>query len=50
MNYMSKEAIMNRLQEHYEYAENRANGEVFAIFLQGSQNYIDDNSYGNHGG
>lgn len=42
MNYMSKEAIMDRLQEHYEYAEDKANGEIFAIFLQGSQNYIDD--------
>lgn len=40
--YMNKESIMNRLQEHYEYAENKANGEIFAIFLQGSQNYIDD--------
>lgn len=47
MNYMTKESIMNRLQEHYEYAENRANGEVFAIFLQGSQNYIDDKFFEN---
>lgn len=42
MNYMDKENIMNRLQEHYTIANGRANGEIFAIFLQGSQNYIDD--------
>lgn len=33
---------MERLQEHYDYAEHRGNGEIFAIFLQGSQNYVDD--------
>lgn len=49
-NYMSKEAIMKRLQEHYDYATSiieqtsRVNpnkaSEPFVIFLQGSQNYI----------
>ena len=42
MNYMSKESIMNRLQEHYDIAKKEDSGEIFAIFLQGSQNYVDD--------
>lgn len=42
MSYMNKKSIMNRLQENYEFAKDKANGEIFAIFLQGSQNYIDD--------
>lgn len=42
MNYMTKESIMKRLQEHFDIAEKANLGEVFAIFLQGSQNYIDD--------
>lgn len=33
---------MNRLQEHYELAKEKGDGEIFAIFLQGSQNYVDD--------
>lgn len=33
---------MDRLKEHYEIAEKNGKGEMFAIFLQGSQNYIDD--------
>lgn len=33
---------MDRLQEHYDCAEDKGNGEIFAIFLQGSQNYVDD--------
>lgn len=37
---MKKEDIMDRLQEHYDIAEEK--GELFGIFLQGSQNYIDD--------
>lgn len=40
--YMTKENIMNRLGVHYLHAINKANGEIFAIFLQGSQNYIED--------
>lgn len=43
MNYMTKESIMDRLQEHYEIASQR--GELYGIFLQGSQNYIDDLFY-----
>lgn len=42
MTYMTKEAIMNRLHEHYTHARKKGNGELFAIFLQGSQNYIED--------
>lgn len=33
---------MNRLQEHYDIAQNQSKGEIFAIFLQGSQNYVND--------
>lgn len=40
MSYMTKESIMNRLHEHYEEAEKK--GELFGVFLRGSQNYIDD--------
>lgn len=42
MGYMTKEEIMNRLSEHYEIAKVKGKGEIFGIFLQGSQNYIDD--------
>lgn len=42
MNYMTKKAIMDRLQEHYEIVRRPINTDVFAIFLQGSQNYVDD--------
>lgn len=41
MSYMTKEAINQRLQEHYEIAE-QTGKTIFGIFLQGSQNYIDD--------
>lgn len=40
MSYMTKEAINERLQEHYDEASKR--GELYGVFLQGSQNYIDD--------
>lgn len=40
MSYMTKDAIMERLKEHYKIAEQK--GELFGVFLQGSQNYIDD--------
>lgn len=40
MSYMTKESIMIRLQEHYKEADKK--GELFGVFLQGSQNYIDD--------
>lgn len=40
MTYSSKEEIMSRLQEHYDRASEE--GELFGVFLQGSQNYIDD--------
>lgn len=42
LNYMTKKSIMDRLQEHYNIAKEKENGEIFAIFLQGSQNYIND--------
>lgn len=45
MNYMTKESIQNRLNEHYEIAKSQ--GEVFAVFLQGSQNYITDKFFEN---
>lgn len=41
MKYMTKTSIMKRLTEHYEIAK-EADEEVFGIFLQGSQNYIDE--------
>lgn len=40
MSYMTKKAIMERMKEHYDEANKK--GELFGIFLQGSQNYIDD--------
>lgn len=40
MSYMTKDEIMKRLQEHYDEASKQ--GEVFGVFLQGSQNYIND--------
>ena len=40
--YKSKEEINNRLQEHYAATKKLASNEVFGVFLQGSQNYIDD--------
>lgn len=45
MEYMTKESIQNRLNEHYEIAKTQ--GEVFAVFLQGSQNYITDKFFKN---
>lgn len=43
--YMTKDSIMQRLKEHYEIASQE--GELFAIFLQGSQNYIEDRFFEN---
>lgn len=40
--YKSKEDLNNRLQEHYEATKKLSKDEVFGVFLQGSQNYIDD--------
>ena len=40
--YMTKESIHNRLKEHYEAAKAASDREIFGIFLQGSQNYVDD--------
>lgn len=40
MGYMTKESIMKRLREHYD--ETNKHGDLIGIFLQGSQNYIDD--------
>lgn len=42
MNYMNKESIMDRLREHYEFAQKDITGNIFGIFLQGSQNYINE--------
>ncbi len=39
MNYMTKQSILDRLEEHYRVAEKY--GDVFGVFLQGSQNYTD---------
>ena len=40
--YKSKEDLNNRLREHYKATTKVAKHEVFGVFLQGSQNYIDD--------
>lgn len=40
--YMTKQAIMNRLQEHYNAVEHSVDEEIFGIFLRGSQNYINE--------
>lgn len=40
--YKSKEAIQERVQEHYTHAEGSADGELFGVFLIGSQNYVKD--------
>lgn len=40
MSYMTKESIINRLHNHQSMADDY--GEVFATFLQGSQNYTHD--------
>lgn len=39
-NYMTKEAIMERMRDHYYEA--KPMGDLFGVFLQGSQNYIED--------
>lgn len=40
--YKSRESIQERLKEHYNHAENKSDGELFGVFLQGSQNYVKD--------
>ena len=40
--YNTKEEIKSRLSEHYQFVKERVDGEMVAVFLQGSQNYIDD--------
>ena len=40
MGYMTKDSIMKRLREHYHEASKY--GDLVGIFLQGSQNYVDD--------
>lgn len=40
MGYMTKDSIMKRLKEHYHEASKYGN--LVGIFLQGSQNYVDD--------
>lgn len=37
MSYLTKESVMNRIQEHYDYIKDKY--EVVCIMLQGSQNY-----------
>lgn len=45
--YMTKGAIMTRLNEHYEIAKEDRDVEIFGIFLQGSQNYINERFFAN---
>lgn len=40
MNYMTKKQVSNAVQKHFLIAEEK--GEVFGVFLKGSQNYVDD--------
>lgn len=39
MNYLTRELVQSRVEEHYE--ELSKQGELFAVFLKGSQNYSD---------
>lgn len=40
--YKSREDIKSRVKEHYNHAESGNKGELFAVYLQGSQNYVKD--------
>lgn len=40
MNYMTKKQVLNAVQKHFLISEKK--GEVFGVFLKGSQNYVDD--------
>ena len=40
MNYMTKKQVLNAVQKHFLISEEQ--GEVFGVFLKGSQNYVDD--------
>lgn len=38
--YLNKKEIKNRLQEHYDAIKTK--GDLFGVFLKGSQNYVED--------